>query len=354
MTDNARFGKLRVRGRSNHFRLVSHRGSVLKDADRFLRALETRGLSPCTVRAYAFDLLILYRWLNSRKAKEARSVEALLQSDLVAFIRFQQETNANPTSINRRLVVAELFYRFVTGESIGVGCERGVSLPSPYYKGPGKDRELGLQKIKAPLHRVLRVKTARRLVEPLTAEQARLLIGSFTKYRDIAIAYLMLLCGLRSREVLAIAVNDVDFDEQRIRITGKGGNERVLPLPALLLKYLHDYLRLERPTFCRARALFTVLKGKRRGCAMTTDGLRSLFRYRRRDEKIENANPHRLRHTFGTDMARAGVRLHILQKMMGHEDSKTTLIYINLSMADIAAEFQRAAKEIHKRYTDDK
>ena len=87
---------------------------------------------------------------------------------------------------------------------------------------------------------------------------------------------------------------------------------------------------------------------------MTSSGLRSLFRYRRRDEEIENANPHRLRHTFGTDMARAGVRLHILQKMMGHEDSKTTLIYINLSMADIAAEFQRAAKEIHNRYTDDK
>ena len=352
--DNAHFGKLRVRGRSNDFRLVSNRGTVLKDAARFLRALETRGLSPCTVRAYAFDLLILYRWLNSRKDKKARSVEALMQSDLVAFIRFQQETNANPTSINRRLVVAELFYRFVTGESIKVGCERGVSLPSPYYKGPGKDRELGLQNIKAPLHRAVRVKVPRTLVEPLTAEQARLLIGSFTRYRDIGVVYLMLLCGLRSREVLALVVDDVDFDEQRIRVTGKGGKERALPLPPILLKCLRDYLRFERPTVCRARALFTVLKGTRRGCAMTSAGLRSLFRYRRRDEKIETANPHRLRHTFGTDMARAGVRLPILQRMMGHEDSTTTLKYINLSMADIAAEFQRAAKEIQKRYTEDK
>ena len=54
--------------------------------------------------------------------------------------------------------------------------------------------------------------------------------------------------------------------------------------------------------------------------------------------------------TFGADMARSGVRLPILQKMMGHADSKTTLQYINLSMADVAAEFQRAAEEIHKRY----
>jgi site-specific recombinase XerD len=245
---------LRVRRRNNRFRLVTKRGIVLKEAGRFLSAIEMRGLSPQTVRAYAFDLLILYRWLNSRKDTETRIVEALKQSDLVEFIRFQQEANASPTSINRRLLVASLLYRFVTGASIEEGGVLGVSLPSPCYKGRGKDRELGLQKIRAPLHRALRVKVSRTLVEPLTAEQARLLIGSFTRYRDIAIAYLMLLCGLRSREVIAISVMDVSFDEQRLIVTGKGGNERVLPLPGLLLKYLHNYLRLERPTVCRSHA----------------------------------------------------------------------------------------------------
>jgi integrase/recombinase XerC len=187
----------------------------------------------------------------------------------------------------------------------------------------------------------------------LTAEQGRLLIGSFEKYRDLAIVYLMLLCGLRSREVITLDIGDVGFDEQRLRVKGKGDKERVLPLPTLLLKYLRDYLRLERPSVCQTSALFVVLKGHRRGRAMTPAGLRSLFRYRRQDEKIENANPHRLRHTFGADMARAGVRLPILQKMMGHDDSKMTLKYINLSMSDVAAEFHRAALEIQKRYTDD-
>jgi integrase/recombinase XerC len=350
MTDKACLKTFRVRGIDNRFRLVTNRGEVEKDAESFLRAIETRGLSPCTIRAYAYDLLILYRWMN----QEGRTVEELSQGDLVEFIRFQQAANASATSINRRLVVAELFYRFMTGEPMAKRGTKNASLPSPHYKGRGKDRELGLQQIKAPLYRALRVKTSRTLVEPLTSEQARLLIRSFTRYRDISFAYLMLLCGLRSREVICLCMDDVNFNEQRLHVTGKGGNERVLPLPTLLLKYLRDYLRVERPKICCTRALFTVLKGKRRGCAMTTAGLRSLFRYRRKDEKIKNANPHRLRHTFGTDMARAGVRLFILQKLMGHEDSKTTLKYINLSMADIAAEFQRAAKEIHKRYTDDK
>jgi integrase len=161
----------------------------------------------------------------------------------------------------------------------------------------------------------------------------------------------MLLCGLRSREVIALGVADVDFDERRLLVKGKGDKERILPLPAIVLRSLRDYLRLERPSLCKTSALFVVLQGARRGRAMTTSGLRSLFRHRRRETKIRNANPHRLRHTFGSDMARAGVRLPILQKMMGHQDSKMTLKYIHLSMSDVAAEFERAAKQIHKRYT---
>lgn len=83
---------------------------------------------------------------------------------------------------------------------------------------------------------------------------------------------------------------------------------------------------------------------------MTPAGLRSLFRHRRRRRVLAIANPHRFRHTFGADMARAGVRLPILQQMMGHADLKTTLQYVRLSMADVADEFRRALKKIASRY----
>lgn len=345
---------LRVIIDREHYRLVNERGVIINDVSRFLCALETRGLSPHTIRAYAYDLLALYRWLFERE-KEPRIVENLKHNDLLEFVRVQQQNNAKPSSINRRLVVAELLYRFLTGEHIGAGnaASRGVSLPAPHYRGRGKDRELGLNQIRAPRYRTLRVKAARKLVEPLTPEQARMLISSFRRYRDVAITYLMLLCGLRSQEVLSLNVRDVDFAEHRLRVKGKGNKERFLPGPTLLLKYLHNYLRLERPPYCMTSSLFVVLQGQKRGHAMTTSGLRSLFRFRRRDEQIACANPHRLRHTFGTDMARAGVRLQTLQKMMGHSTSTMTLQYINLSMADIAVEFLRAAKEIQKRYTRD-
>ena len=124
----------------------------------------------------------------------------------------------------------------------------------------------------------------------------------------------------------------------------------LMPLPESLRRLLARYVELERPEESNSRALFVVLKGRQRGAPMTAAGLRSLFRYRRRVSELHNANAHRFRHTFGTDMARAGVRLPTLQKMMGHAQAETTLQYINLAMTDIAAEYARASSVIHSRY----
>ena len=83
---------------------------------------------------------------------------------------------------------------------------------------------------------------------------------------------------------------------------------------------------------------------------MTPAGLRSLFRQRRRQPTLTTANAHRFRHTFGTDMARAGVRLPVLQRLMGHADMKMTLQYIELSLVDVADEYQKAIRIIEGRY----
>jgi integrase len=180
------------------------------------------------------------------------------------------------------------------------------------------------------------------------------MLRSFRRYRDLAIVQLMLLCGLRSVEVLHLKTADVTFEDTHVRVYGKGGKERILPLPDTILQTLHGYLRLERPSRCPSSRLFVVLQGPRRGQPMTRAGLRSLFRHRRISlPEVSNANPHRFRHTFGTDMARAGVRLAVLQRMMGHADPVMTMQYINLSMADISAEFKRAVEQIGKHYEGD-
>lgn len=325
------------------YQLIDDELGEVVDASRFLTAIHVRGLSPRTVRAYAFDLLTLYRWL----AQSDRRPDDLQQSDLLDFIRHERQRGAHPHSINRRLTTSRLFYRFLTGREIESNI--GAMSPAPHYKGRGRHPNLGLHRL-PKLRPRLRVKTARLLVEPLSGAEVRAFLRSVRRYRDLAIVYLMLLCGLRTREVMCLEVSDISFDENRFRVRGKGDRERMLPLPEILRATLIDYCRLERPPQTKSRSIFVLLQGPRRGRPMTAAGIRSLFRNRRRSSELAKANPHRFRHTFGADMARAGVRLPVLQKMMGHANGITTLQYINLSMADVAEEYKRAQAIIQKRY----
>src|SRR5215207_1016244 len=330
--------------RRGRYRLVAAQSRPIAQANRFLAAVATRGLSRATVRAYGFDLVVLYRWLERRRY----SLASLTGDKLLQYVTAQRLAGMEPTTINRRLTTARVLYRFCTGRDLD--AKRGATPPATAYRSRRRDRQLGLHWVPRR-HRVqLRVKAPRRIVEPLTGAEVRQFLRTLRRYRDLAIVYLMLLCGLRSAEVLALRLGDVLVEDGQLRIRGKGNRERVLPLPQVVARAIADYVRWERPTSGVAARLFVILQGPRRGRPMTLVGLRSLFRHRRRDRAVARANPHRFRHTFGADMARAGVRLPILQRMMGHADDTTTLRYIQLSMADIADEYQRAVAQLQRRY----
>ena len=332
--------------RRGRYRLIDAQGRSIAQANRFLAAVATRGLSRATVRAYGFDLVVLYRWLERRRY----SLASLTGDKLLQYVTAQRLAGMGPTTINRRLMTAQLLYRFCTGRDLD--AKRGTTTPATAYRSRRRDRQLGLHWVPRR-HRVqLRVKAPHRIIEPLTGAEVRQFLRTLQRYRDLAIVYLMLLCGLRSAEVLALRLGDVLVEDGQLRIRGKGDRERVLPLPQVVARALADYVRWERPTSGVAARLFVVLQGPRRGHPMTMAGLRSLFRYRRRDRAVARANPHRFRHTFGADMARSGVRLPILQRLMGHADDTTTLRYIQLSMADIADEYQRAVEQLQRRYQE--
>src|SRR4029077_1858242 len=107
------------------------------------------------------------------------------------------------------------------------------------------------------------------------------------------------------------------------------------------VQLLEHYLRLERPHPCSA-ALFVSLKGRARGTRMTAAGLRSLFRHHRQTTGIKIANPHRFRHTFASDMLRAGVSLPALMQLMGHADIQTTLVYMQVTPLEVYQQYARA------------
>jgi integrase/recombinase XerD len=329
---------------SGLFCVVDGAGKPVERINAFLRAVATRGLSALTVRAYAFDLVAVYRWLGVT----GRTLDELTQADLLDFVAHERRRGAQPTSINRRLSACRMLHSFWYPR--GLPTAQGTSMPAPYYRGLGRERRLGLHLLRKPRSLALRVKQPKKLVAPLPAEQVRQFLQGLRRYRDLAIVHLMLLCGLRSREVIFLKLGDVSVLETSVRVFGKGSKERVVPLAQLAAISIQQYFKHERPSSCASDVVFVCLQGKRRGLGMTPAGLRSVFRSHRKPCALRNANPHRFRHTFGTDMARGGVSLAVLQKLMGHSCAEQTLQYINLSLADVADAFRAAAAQIQKRY----
>jgi site-specific recombinase XerD len=129
--------------------------------------------------------------------------------------------------------------------------------------------------------------------------------------------------------------------EGQIRVRGKGNKTRFLPLAPEATQLLDHYLRLELPSKS-TDALFVSLKGSARGARMTPAGLRSLFRHHRQTTDVKIANPHRFRHTFASDMVRAGVSLPALMQLMGHAQIQTTLVYMQVTPLEVYQQYARA------------
>ena len=303
------------------YRLRDGAGEELAEVNDFLDAQATRGLSPRSLRAYGYSLLNFWRWFHHVE----RELSELRERDLFEdYVRFQKSADVEPatTTINHRLTSVYCLYRYHFGRELPA---QSSSLSHPYHSSVASP--CGYLYPARRRRRRPFVRSPRRIVVPLSRTEVRAFLDSFSTWRDLGLTALMLLCGLRSREVIELPLCDLDLAEGRIRVRGKGQKERAVPLRSEVIHFLSNYLRLERPAKA-AETFFVSLKGKRRGQAMTPAGLRSLFRHHRRATGIEKANPHRFRHTFGSELAAAGISLPALMNLMGHGDIKTTVHYL--------------------------
>lgn len=330
---------------SSPLRLADERGREIEWANRFLDAQCVRGLQTLSLHSYAYTLLHFVRWWSKRPGVDVMrfAAEQFTEATLVDYVRDQlnEQPKPAPENINRRAFLLRRLFRFYFQQDMPHApylIQRTWYRRSPLGYGRGRVAS-------APAD--LKLKVPQRVMAPLSAEQVARFWSSFRTTRDLAMVALMLLNGLRSREVLALQLEDLLFSEALIRVHGKGSRVRMLPLPPETIRVLHCYLKTERP-LTNAPQLFVSLKGRARGAAMTPAGLRSLFRHHRTISGVSPANPHRFRHTFGSDMIRAGVSLPALQRLMGHAHIHTTLLYIQLTPQDVFAEYTRAVAHIAK------
>src|SRR5215472_3925550 len=295
-------------------------GSEVGWINRYLDREYVRRLADTTLRTYAHNLLHFVRWWESVHHSGDIVEGDLTESTLLDYVRFQSSQQPRPSAstIKDRVAVAD---RALRNEFPDAPCQ----IARGFHQAFLPRMPMGLGRPRALMSR-LRVKVPKRNIVPLSVDEVARFWSSFRTSRDFAIVGLMLLNGLRSAEILALNRDDVLLSEAQLRVRGKGNKWRLLPLAPETVQLLDHYLRLERPNPCSA-ALFVLLKGRARGTRMTPAGLRSLFRYHRQTTSIPLANPHRFRHTFASDMIRAGMSLPALMQLMGHADIQTTLIY---------------------------
>ncbi len=318
-----------------------------KDIHSFFKLSLAKGFSNRTIRAYSFDLVIFFRFLKGKK-KSMPSFSAVDIKTLIDFIHQEKARAAAPASINRRLNTVDILYRHCYNKLIpGTLAPEGD--PSKYRRRRylAMDATLGIFPVYAKPGRTFRVRMPHRLVKALEPHEVNAFFETIKTHRDRAIVTLMLVCGLRCMEALEIKLCDLNTLSQTLKVRGKGKKERVVPLPPKVLSIIEKYLECERPMRPKFSndnegTLFLVQKGPRRGMPMSLEGLRSVFRYKRAASGIHHANPHRFRHTFGRNMAAAGMTLPALQTLLGHSDHRTTIKYINLTLADVYADFEKA------------
>jgi integrase/recombinase XerD len=306
--------------------------------NRFLDRQYVRRLANTSLRLYAHDLLQFIRWWDSVHHTAAVAEGDLSESTLLDYMRFQSAQQPPPTgsTINYRVALADRALRDAFPNS--PFCQ---AVPVPEFQRTyWRHNPLGLGRPHLALSR-LRVRTSKRNIIPLSVDEVARFWSSFRTSRDLAIVGLMLLQGLRCQEVLALNRDDVLSSEAQIRVRGKGNKIRFLPLAPEAVQLLDHYLRSERPDPCSA-ALFVSLKGPARGARMTPAGLRSLFRHHRLTTGVRIAHPHRLRHTFASDMLRGGVSLPALMQLMGHAHIQTTLIYVHVTPLEVYQQYSRA------------
>ena len=276
----------------------------------FLGSLELeRGLSRNTLGAYRTDLLQFSDQLEA-SGTDFKHASA---KDLEAWLDTVTANGASNSTLRRKIACLRTFYRWLRREGLI------ESDPAAELRSPGRNQ---------------------RLPKVLTRSEVALLLGSpagdsAADLRDRALLETMYACGLRSTETVELELSRLDLEARMIKVVGKGGKERMVPLGAPAAVALESWLRFARPTLVGLRDERRVFLNLRGG-ALTRQGLYGVVRRHAEATGLgDRMTPHTLRHSFATHLLSGGCDLRALQEMLGHADASTTQMYTHLSVEDL-------------------
>ncbi len=284
------------------------RDALAKQIQRFLDHLMIeRGLSGHTVAAYRRDLERYATFLRARGITDARRVDERAVAAHVAGVSastYGDGRRYRATSVVRALSAVRAFHRFLL-----------------------RDGKISSD----PTSAVIRPKLPRSLPKPLSVDDvARVLAHpdrSAKGLRDRAVLETLYGAGLRISELVGLDVDDLDLQEGSVRVLGKGGKERDVPIGRYARDAISAYLTRVRPQIVTARsrsALFLNLRGGR----LTRQGCTGIVQQHAAGAGIrKKVSPHTFRHSFATHLLEGGADVRVVQELLGHASVATTQVY---------------------------
>ena len=288
------------------------------DVERYLDSLwMERGLSENTLSAYRRDLTLFSEWLDQQGAQSLLAADA---SQIQSYLGLKLRQGASPRSSARFLSAARSFYRWSLREG------RIVDDPTLRIESPKQGRPLPKSLSETDVDQLL---TTPDLELPL-------------EFRDRTMLEILYACGLRVSELVSLRVEQVGLNQGIVRVLGKGGKERLVPMGEEALDWLTQYMRGPRTELLKGQPS-NVLFPSNRSREMT----RQTFWYRikiyaKRAGIQTHLSPHTLRHAFATHLLNHGADLRVVQMLLGHSDLSTTQIYTH-----VASQRMQALHEQH-------
>jgi site-specific recombinase XerD len=283
-------------------------GAALAGFDDWQRA---RGMGDKTRRAYGVDLAQLAEWAAGRGLEPT----ALSHKELRRFAAVLGERGAAKSTVARKLAAIRTFYRHLV--------ERGQieANPADLVSSPKKD---------AYLPQVLKPDEVVELLERIPATTP-------LDLRDRAMFELAYAAGLRAEELVNLDATSADPDAEQVRVEGKGGRTRVVPVGEHAWRALDRYLARGRPALDggESQALFLSKSGRR----LSTSDVRRRLKLQGRRAGI---SPHTLRHSFATHLLEGGADLRSIQELLGHASISTTQTYTRVESRRLKLAYARS------------
>src|SRR3954449_3880526 len=278
--------------------------------------LQRRGAADRTRKAYGTDAAELAAWATANQLEPT-------EVDYKALRRWAarlSQKGAAPRTMARKLASTRSLFRSLL-EHGEVSANPADLLPAP--------------KLPHNLPTTLKPDDIARLLEKIPASTP-------LEQRDRALFELAYGSGLRAEELVDLDLNSIDFDQEQVRVEGKGAKTRFVPTGEPALRTIASYLERARPALVGADpepALFVSKSGRR---LSTSDVRRRLRVWARHAATQTGVHPHALRHSFATHLLEGGADLRAIQEMLGHASISTTQVYTRVESARLRAAYAKS------------